>query len=111
MEQLSYHTITKCYNIDSGALARERASEARWVKKMVTHQAEKIWSLRQRTGERAYVCSFVQTLGVEEGRLDVSLTGDLRNATVSRWDFSEKKTHLYLLCQQTFGDVDLTFKM
>ena len=26
-------------------------------------------------------------------------------------DLSEKKTHLYLLCQQMFGDVDLTFKI
>ena len=38
-------------------------------------------------------------------------TGDLRNAIFSRRDLSEKRTHLYLLCGQTFGDVDLTFKI
>ena len=36
---------------------------------------------------------------------------DLRNAIFSRRDLSEKRTHLYLLCGQTFGDVDLTFKI
>ena len=53
----------------------------------------------------------VQTLGVKEGRLMERLTGDLRNAVFSRWDLSEKKTYLYLLCKPTFVDVDLTFKI
>ena len=53
----------------------------------------------------------VQTLGVEEGRLEVCLRGDLRNAIFSRRNLSEEKTHLYLLCQQTFREVDLTFKI
>ena len=30
---------------------------------------------------------------------------------ISRRDLSEKKDSLYLLCRQTFWDVDLTFKM
>ena len=30
---------------------------------------------------------------------------------ISRRNLSEEKTHLYLLCQQTFRDVDLTFKI
>ena len=41
----------------------------------------------------------------------VRTTGDLRNAIFSRWDLYEKKTHLYLLCQPRFDDVDLTFKI
>ena len=58
--------------------------------------------------------SSAQTLGEEEGRLVVTLTGDERNAIFSRRDLSEKKRlipDLYLLCQQTFGDVDLTFNI
>ena len=38
-----------------------------------------------------------------EGRLEVSLTGDLRGHL--------EETHLYLLCQQTFREVHLTFKI
>ena len=54
----------------------------------------------------------VQTLRVEEGRLVVRLTGDLRTAIFSRRDFpGKKKTHLCLFCRQTFEDVDLTFKI
>ena len=53
----------------------------------------------------------IQTLGVEEGRLEVSLMGDLRNAIFSRKNLSENKTHLCLLCQQTFRDVDLMFNI
>ena len=41
----------------------------------------------------------------------VRLTGDQRNAIFSRRDLSDKKTRLYLLCGQMFGDVDLTFKI
>ena len=37
--------------------------------------------------------------------------GDLVKAFFFWRNLSEEKTHLYLLCQQTFRDVDLTFKI
>ena len=49
--------------------------------------------------------------GVEEGRLEESLTGDLRNAIFSRRDLSQKNSFRCLLCQRTFGDVERTFKI
>ena len=41
----------------------------------------------------------------------VRLTGGQRNAIFSLRDLSDKKTRLYLLCGQMFGDVDLTFNL
>ena len=59
-------------------------------------------STYERASERASEGTpSVQTLGGggEEGRPVVRLTGDQRNAMISA------------LCRQTFGDVDLTFKI
>ena len=45
------------------------------------------------------------------GGLEVSLMGNLRNVISSRRNLTKEKTYLYLLCQQTFRDVDITFKI
>ena len=39
----------------------------------------------------------VQTLGVEEGRLVVRLTGDLRNAIFSRRESEKKKSFVFVM--------------
>ena len=44
----------------------------------------------------------VQTLGEEEGLLEVSLTGDLKKCHLVR--------NLYSSCQSTIGDVDQNFE-
>ena len=49
----------------------------------------------------------VQTLGEEEGRLEVSLTGDLKKCHLFLSGFVR---NLYSSCQSTIGDVDLNFE-
>ena len=104
-----------CYTNGGGGIIAElsrakRASEAPCVIEIGNPSSQEnlvITSAYERPSERT---PSVQTLGVEEGRFDVSLTGDLRNAIFSRRNLSEEKAHLYLLCQ-TFREVDLTFKI
>ena len=70
-------------------LRAKRASEAPWV------MAEKNgYDVSVRQSERASERTpSVQTLGVEEGHLEVSLTGDLRNATFFLGGICQKKAH------------------
>ena len=49
----------------------------------------------------------VQTLGEEEGRLEVSFTGDLKKCHLFLSGFVR---NLYSSCQSTIGDVDLNFE-
>ena len=60
------------------------------------------------------------TLGVEEGRLEVSLIGLSKEChpwlskechLFSAGFVGKKNLFRYLLCQRTFGDVELTFKI
>lgn len=62
--------------------------------------------------EGASVCPSVQTLREGKGSLEVTPTGEQKNATFSWRAFKEKKTHFYLLlvCQQMVAEVDLTFQ-
>ena len=48
----------------------------------------------------------VQTLGEEEGRLEVSFTGDLKKCHLFLSGFVRN----YSSCQSTIGDVDLNFE-
>ena len=93
----------------------ERASETPWVMEIGNPSSREhlvMSSAYDQASERASERTpSVQTLGAEEGRLEVSLTGDLRNAIFSRRDLSEKNSFRYSLCQRTFGDVELTFKI
>ena len=54
----------------------------------------------------------VQTLGVEEGRLEVSSIGGSKECHLFSAGFVGKKNLFrYLSCQRTFADVELTFKI
>ena len=48
--------------------------------------------------------------GGGEGRLQVTLTGDLKKCYIFLAGMSEKHS-LYSSCQQTIGDVDLSLKI
>ena len=90
----------------------KRASEAPWVRKIGNPSSRE---------NLVMTSAYEQTNAVRtdsggggrssRGEPHGGGTGDLRNAIFSRPDLSEKRTHLYLLCGQTFGDVDLTIKI
>ena len=72
-------------------LRAKRVSEAPWVMKIrnpLSRENLVMTSAYERPSEGM---PSVQTLGVEEGRLEVGLTGDLRYIPFSRHDLSEKK--------------------
>ena len=79
----------------------KRAREAPWVRKNGNSSSREnlvMTSAYERPSGRT---PSVQTMGEEEGRLEVSLTGDL------------KKCHLFLarfVRKSTIGDVDLNFE-
>ena len=72
----------------------KRASKAPWLIKIGNPSCRENLVMTSAYDQASERTPSVKTLGVEEGRVEVSLTDDL-----------------YLSCQQTFGDVDLTFKI
>ena len=80
-----------------------RAREAPWVRKNGNSSSREnlvMTSAYERTPS-------VQTLGEEEGRLEVSFTGDLMKCHLFLSGFVR---NLYSSCQSTIGDVDLNFE-
>ena len=81
----------------------KRAREAPWVRKNGNSSSREnlvMTSAYERTPS-------VQTLGEEEGRLEVSFTGDLKKCHLFLSGFVR---NLYSSCQSTIGDVDLNFE-
>ena len=81
----------------------KRAREAPWVRKNGNSSSREnlvMTSAYERTPS-------VQTLGEEEGRLEVSFMGDLKKSHLFLSGFVR---NLYSSCQSTIGDVDLNFE-
>ena len=87
----------------SGASAREARRDAPYLRKIGNSSSREnlaMTSAYERPSERT---PSVQTLGVEEGRLVVRLTGDLRNAIFSQRDLSEQDSFVFVMSINVLG--------
>ena len=95
--------LSKDYSVHSGAPARRsRASRAPFLRNFGKLIKPRKFDVTVRTS----VCTDSKR---GEWSLKVTLTGKFKNAMFSWRDFLKKKTHFYLLCQQTIGEVGPTF--
>ena len=91
------------FNSDSGASAREARRDAPYLRKIGNSSSRAnlvMTSAYKRPSERTPP---VQTLGVEEGRIVVRLTGDLRNAIFSQRDLSEQDSFVFVMSINVLG--------
>jgi len=105
------YTVHRCVFVlyrSFSARSAQRSPHLREIGNSSSRENLVMTSAYERASERT---PSVQTLGVEEGRLVVRLKGDLGILSFLGGICQKKKTHLYLLCRQTFRDFDLTFKV